>query len=225
MGLPPLGGRPALSPTGHGVPLRDPDPQRGASSPGDRLLESTASLLARSRAGDRSAREELAGRYLRALRQFAHGRLPSYARGMVDTDDLVQNTVAKALNHLETFEPRGEGAFLAYLRQILLNQIRDEARRYARRPAPTALDDRAPDLGPSPLDEAIGTDAAEAYEAALVKLSNEQREAVMMRIELGFSYQQIAEAQDRPSANAARMVVARALVRLAELMRGIRGTR
>jgi len=73
--------------------------------------------------------------------------------------------------------------------------------------------------------EAIGTDAAEAYEAALVKLSNEQREAVMMRIELGFSYQQIAEAQDRPSANAARMVVARALVRLAELMRGIRGTR
>jgi len=75
------------------------------------------------------------------------------------------------------------------------------------------------------LDEAIGIDAAEAYEAALVKLSNEQREAVMMRIELGFSYQQIAEAQDRPSANAARMVVARALVRLAELMRGIRGTR
>lgn len=205
--------------------MRDHGPQGGGSAPRDRRLESTASLLVRSRAGDSSAREELAGRYIMALRHFAHGRLPSRARGMVDTDDLVQNTVTKALNHLERFEPRGEGAFLAYLRQILVNQIRDEARRCARRPASTELDDREPDLGPSPLDEAIGTDAAAAYEAALAKLSDEQREAVMMRIELGFSYQQIAEAQGRPSANAARMVVARALVRLAELMRGPKGIR
>lgn len=194
-------------------------PENPAQNP-----ESTAHLLARVRAGDAAARELLARRYIQALRQFAHGRLPAQARGMIDTDDLVQVTLARAFQHVETIEPRGEGAFLAYLRQALINQIRDEARRCARRPSPTELED-VPYLGASPLDEAIGSEMVEAYEAALAHLESDQREAVVMRIELGFTYPQVAEAQGRVSSNAARMVVARALARVAELMREARGSR
>ena len=186
-----------------------------------RGLESTARLLELVRAGDGHARDRLAARYIAVLRRFAHGRLPAHARGLLDTDDLVQITVIRALEHIDTFEPRREGAFLAYLRRILVNQIRDEARRAARRPR-TELPEHAQDPGPSPLEGVIGRDAMLRYEEALDVLSEEQREAVVLRIELGYSYAEIAEALERPTANAARMLVTRALVKLAEIMRPMR---
>ena len=58
----------------------------------------------------------------------------------------------------------------------------------------------------------------EQYEAALEQLGETQREAVMLRVEFGFSYAEIAQALDIPSANAARMCVCRALEKLAALM-------
>ena len=49
-------------------------------------------------------------------------------------------------------------------------------------------------------------------------LGERDREAVILRVEFGYSHEEIAEAIGSPSANAARMTVARALVRLAEEM-------
>ena len=181
-------------------------------------LESTRVLLDRARDGDAGARERLFARYLPVLRQWAHRRLPASARDLHETDDLVQVTLMRALARLDSFEHRGEGAFLAYLRQILMNAVRDEIRRAARRRAPVALDDDLPDPGPSALERALGRETLERYEAALAELVESQREAVILRLELGFDYAQIAEALGRPSADAARMTVGRALVRLAEVM-------
>jgi RNA polymerase sigma-70 factor (ECF subfamily) len=141
----------------------------------------------------------------------------------MDTDDLVQVTLEKALHKIEGFEPRREGSFLAYLRQILLNQIKDECRRASHRPAQDALREDVPDGGRSPLEEAIGTEAQEAYERALSGLPEDQQEAVVLRIELGFTYQQVADAIGSPTANAARMMISRALVKLAEEMKEFRG--
>jgi RNA polymerase sigma-70 factor (ECF subfamily) len=58
----------------------------------------------------------------------------------------------------------------------------------------------------------------EAYEAALSALTEDQHQAVVLRIEMGYSFQQVAEAMESPSADAARMLVARALARLSEKM-------
>jgi len=188
----------------------------GASTGTD--LESTADLLSRVRGGDAAARERLVAQYLPMLKRWAHGRLPASARGMVETDDLVQVTLIRALDHVREFEPRREGAFLAYLRRILLNALRDEIRRSVRRPAEERLPDDLADERPSLLEQTIGRQAVESYEAALASLSEAQQEAVILRIEFGFGYQQIAEAVGSPSANAAQMMVSRALVRLAEAL-------
>ena len=72
------------------------------------------------RAGDQRARERLVSRFLPILRNWATGRLPGGARDLAETDDLVQITLVRALDHIDRFEHRGEGAFLAYLRRILL---------------------------------------------------------------------------------------------------------
>ena len=181
--------------------------------------ESTSVLLMRARQGEPLAREELAGRYLVILKRWAHGRLPAKVHGYVDTDDLVQSTLARAFRKLNEFEQRGEGAFLAYLRQILLNQIRDEARRAKRTPDLVEATDELPATGRSPIEEVIGTDVLERYESALAQLNEKQRNAVILRIELGYRYRELAEALELPSPNAARMLVARALVQLGGMLR------
>jgi RNA polymerase sigma-70 factor (ECF subfamily) len=126
--------------------------------------------------------------------------------------------VLQVVRKLDTFEVRGEGAFQAYLRQAILNRIREELRRANRRPSRSELDSQAPDDGRSPLDEAIGQEAVERYERALATLRPEDREAVVARIELGCTNQEVAELLGKPSANAARMAVERAIVRLARAM-------
>jgi RNA polymerase sigma-70 factor (ECF subfamily) len=182
--------------------------------------ESTAALLFRVRSGDASARDRLVRRYLEPLTRWARGRLPVAARDLADTADLVQVTLVRALNRVQEFEPRHEGAFLAYLRRILLNEIRAEMRKAFRRPGRSDLPDDLPEGRASPLEEVIGRQALEGYERGLAALSAEEREGIIMRLELGFTHQQVAEALGRPSADAARMLVARALVRLTEAMDG-----
>jgi len=179
----------------------------------------TEELLRRARGGDGSAVEALYLRYLTPLHRWARGRLPAGARGATDTGDIVQETLVRALQRLETFESRGPGAFFAYLRQTLVNRVRDEARRLARRPAEVGISDW-PALDPSPVELAIGAERLERFERAVAKLAPEEQEAVLARVELGFSYSQIAEALGKPSPDAARMTVSRALVKLAHELAG-----
>ena len=182
--------------------------------------DSTLSLLTRAKAGDSQALDDLAARYLPLLTRWARGRLPPGARDLADTSDLVQETLAQVFKKIEGFEYRGVGAFQAYLRQAVMNRIRNELRRAGRQPPREELDEKQADERPSPLEDAIGSEKVEQYEAALQRLSPKERELIIARVELGLTYAEIAEALNMPSADAARMAVARALVRLAEEMRG-----
>ena len=181
--------------------------------------ESTLALLDRARAGDRNALESLAARYLPRLRRWATGRLPSRARDLADTSDLVQETIVQTFKNIRTLEARDEGALQAYLRQALLNRIRAEIRRAGRRPAIAELDSQLPTGGPSPLEAAIGRETVDRYERALAQLRPEDREAIVARLELGCDNEELARLMGKPSANAARMALQRALVKLADLMR------
>ena len=194
--------------------------QRDMPDPGvtvaARRLESTLELLARARSGDSAAVDALFQRSLAPLRRWARGRLPAGARGALDTQDLVQDTLLKALQRLDHFESRHEGAFQAYLRQTVLNRITDEVRRLGRRPVPLELDDAQPSPAASPLDIAIGRQGVARYEAALTRLRPVEREAVIGRLELQYDYQELADILGKPNANAARVAVTRALARLLE---------
>lgn len=175
-------------------------------------------LLEQARDGDEVALNRLLERYLPRLSRWASGRLPRWARDMSDTDDLVQDTLVRTVRAVPTFEHRGDGALQAYLRQAILNRVRDELRRHHRRPAAGAIVDDLPDTSHSPLEQAIGAETLDRYEEALQSLAPEDREAVIARIELGCSYREIAAALGKPSDDAARMAVSRALVSLARLM-------
>lgn len=184
--------------------------------------ESSIVLLRRAQSGDDDALERLLGRYLPRLQRWASGRLPAGARTMLDTGDLVQDAVIGALKHLGAIEIRSESALLAYLRRAINNRIVDLYRRAARRPTREPLADDAPARDASPLEAAIGAEAVESYERALAALKDEEREAVVMSVELGLDYREIAAALGKPSVDAARMAVSRAIARLATEMRKVR---
>ena len=203
-----------LSPRGDTVARLPRRPSIIVQSPG----ESTRDLLDLARAGDDAALGRLYQRYLPALTRWAHGRLPPWAREMRDTEDLVQESVMQTLKEIGRFEPTRDGAFHAFLRKILHNRLIDEIRRVSRIKRELLSSDHPLDA-PSPVEEVIGRQALEKYEAALSRLRPEEREAVVARVELGCSYPEIAHALGKNSADAARMMVTRALVRLAEEMR------
>jgi RNA polymerase sigma-70 factor (ECF subfamily) len=193
---------------------RTPDANSGGN---DRALdpETTVELINRVKAGDAAARERLVARCIPPLRRWARGRLPSYARDMLDTEDLVQEAVIAALGRIQGFEARREGALQAYLRQALANRIKDVIRYKRRRPLQTELPEDARDQGESPLEQVIGLENTERYEAAMLRLRDTDREAIIARVELRYSYQELAVALGKPSADAARVAVARAVYRLA----------
>jgi RNA polymerase sigma-70 factor (ECF subfamily) len=196
-------------------PMTESDPP---PNPGPAGLESTATLLDRARQGDSAAREELFSRVLPALTRWAHRRLPFSARDLADTDDLVQTSLARSLHRLDGFECRGEGAFLAYLRQILLNLVRSEIERAQRRVPPVPLPEMLPDPAPTLLERTVRREILASYEVALAELPDEQREAVLLRLEFDYSHQQVADALGKPSADAARMMIGRALLQIARRM-------
>ena len=180
---------------------------------------SSIELLELARDGRRDALEVLFARYLEPLRRWASGRLPRWARDISDTQDLVQDTLLRTFRRLDLFAPDQSDALERYLRRAVMNRIRDEFRKTRRRQPAVVLESAHPDASPSPLDRAIGAELIEGYEAALVRLKAEDRDAIIGRIEMDLSYDELAEALGKPNANAARSAVVRAIVRLAREMR------
>jgi RNA polymerase sigma-70 factor (ECF subfamily) len=197
------------------------DPQVPANSTNEvsPALESTFDLIERVRQGDRGALDRLIARHVGPLRRWVSGRLPHWARDLADTDDLVQDTLLRTFTKIEAFEVRGVGALQAYLRQAVLNRVRDELRRKGRAPSWVDLDGLDLPAAESPLEEAIGREAVERYQAALVRLRPEEREAIIARVEMDYTYEELAEALGKPTPEAARKAAQRALLRLAEEMK------
>jgi len=178
--------------------------------------EPTIELVMSARNGDRMALEALLERCLPPLRRWAHGRLPAYARGTVDTGDLVQEAAMHVLARLDKFEPRHVGAMQAYLRMSVINRIRDEIRRVGRRPEVVELAAEPPGEMISPLEAVIREEAYDRYRSALEKLRARDREMVVARVEAQWSISEIAEGFGMASFDAARVAVSRSLKRLTE---------
>jgi RNA polymerase sigma factor (sigma-70 family) len=145
-------------------------------------------------------------------------------RKSIDTGDVVQEIFLGTIRCLENIRPRYPGSFPTYLRRAVLNRINDETRKSARKPELAALGGNETDTAPSPLDQTIGLDLREQYERAMMRLTENDRAAVFLRVELKMGYAEIAGVLNKPSTDAARMAVQRALVRLAEGMHDENGS-
>lgn len=170
-----------------GKPVPAPEPDDPESR------QTTAELIVKVRAGDRAAENEIVQRNLPNLRRYAHGRLPRSARERGDTDDLVQETMLKALPRLGAFDSQRPGSFQSYLRVSLKNRVTDAVRRSIRRPPGDPLVEVADDA-PSPADTLNRVELEASYRKALKRLRPLDRPLVIAHVEREWNAAQIARA-------------------------------
>ena len=196
--------------------MDDPLTRLGATKAAD--ATTSLELVIRANAGDDAAVAALYERYKPRLQRWAHNRLPPHARGALQTEDLVQDTLTHVLGHLTAFNPRHEGAFQGYVRTALKNRIRDVARWQKRRGSRDVLDSEMRGEDASPLDMAIGQETLDRYDRALERLRPDERDLIIARIEMGLSNEEIRVMFEKPSQAAVHMALSRALIKLAEEM-------
>ncbi len=172
-----------------------------------------ALLLNKYKQGDDSSFDELFAIFQPALIRWAHGRIPKQAKNFMDTEDMVQDTMLLAFKNIKNIKANRPGAFFTYLRTIFINQIKQELRK--NKPFQLSITQSSHEhqlAYENDLNTLIG------YDEALSRLADEESEAIILRMEFGFSYQEIADLMKRPSANATRMYISRTLVKMAKSM-------
>lgn len=187
-----------------------------ASADALRPVETSFELLQRACAGDSEAENEICRRYSPRVHKWARGRLPPGARPAMDTGDVVQEVLIRAIRSFKTFEAEHEHSFAAYLRTILSNKLLDLGRVDGRRPAPRPLDDvvEPSSREASPFDHLAAADRQRLFDLAIVQLKRADQELIFLRTELGCEYEEMAEMLGRSNANALRVATRRAILRL-----------
>jgi RNA polymerase sigma-70 factor (ECF subfamily) len=189
-------------------------------------LPQLADLLARARAGDGEAAGLLLEKYRPYLRILAERQLDQNLAARLDASDLVQQTCLSVLGRLPQFDGRDEAQFIAWLRTVHENNIRDAirehlqtAKRAAGREVSVTPEDLAARLrASSPSQRVLVGESAAELAAALLELPPDQREAVRLRYLEGRSLAEIAERMER-SVVAAAGLVKRGLIQLRKTMR------
>ena len=189
----------------------------------------SAQIAAARRAG---TADGLLDSYRNYLRLLAQTWLDSSLRGKYDRSDLVQETLIKANDRFDHFAGRTEGELVAWLRQILVRQLADAARRFhgatrdVRRERPVAkfLDASSCSLGrllpagdSSPSESAQRREMSVLLADALAEMKDEYKDVVVLRNLQELSWPEISERMGK-SQGAVRMLWTRALKELRPLV-------
>lgn len=189
----------------------------------------SAELLRRAREGSRDALGTLLERNARRLLALIRLRLGPSLRREVESRDVLQSTLVKALGRFADFQGGGS-SLAAWLARIAENEIhdladyhgrerRDAARRVSLDESP-AVERLAANVRSQTSRVALGEELAR-LEGALETLSREQREVIILRRLEELSFGEIGERMGR-SADACRMLFARAMTALTLTMEGPR---
>jgi len=151
--------------------------------------EDEIACIARCLRGDAAAFEPLVTRYERVLFTVAL-RLLGNAE---DARDATQNAFVRAYQRLDTFDPSRR--FFSWIYKIAVNESLNLRRTLrAHEPLPPTLETP----GSSAMDGVEARELGERVQAALMTLSPEHREVVVMRHFADLSYEEIAETLDIP---------------------------
>ena len=192
-------------------------------------------LVLKAQEGDAQALNRLFERYYERVRRIVRLRLGAKLRESVESGDILQETFIAAVRSFENFEMREEASLINWLSRLAERQIiaaadyygakkRDQRRNVS---LSGAIVDTGsvrvplsfPDQTTRPLDWLAATEEQKIVEGCLDQLPEEYRELILLRNYAGASWEAVAEETGRPSAAAARMIHARAMIELGRLLR------
>jgi RNA polymerase sigma-70 factor (ECF subfamily) len=170
-------------------------------------------------AGDADAFGELYMLHLDTIYRYVYFRVGNAD----DAEDLTEQVFLKAWQALPGYEQRGY-PFTSWLYRIAHNVVADHYRKAAGRPRGPSMDlapfkDWAEDAGqPAALDQVIQAEETEALAAAIVQLSDEQQQVIILRFIEGMSHAEVSDILGK-SKGACRVIQHRALATLSRLLK------
>jgi RNA polymerase sigma-70 factor (ECF subfamily) len=190
--------------------------------------QDSARWLTAARAGS----VEAVGQALQACRNYlllvAGQELPSDLHAKGGASDLVQETFLEAQRDFRRFQGTSEAELLAWLRQILVNNLANFTRRFragkreVNREVGLDTDDSAragaaalPDSILTPGSQAVEREQAEVLHRSMERLPDDYRQVLALRYQEGRSFEEIGALLNR-SPDAARKLFSRAMQRLRE---------
>jgi len=189
-------------------------------------------LLERAVAGDEQALIDLLEDVGPVVHREIERQIGAKHRPAVDADDVFQITCMEAFLRIRSFNPTGPASFVAWLKQIARNNLRDAIRELERdkRPPPgmridllTGADsyvnlvERVAATTTTPSRVCAREELREGVENALRQLPAEYEQSLRLFELEGLSGQQVAERMGK-SHGAVRMLLARARERLTEIL-------
>jgi RNA polymerase sigma-70 factor, ECF subfamily len=190
----------------------------------------TRSLLDQVQAGNRQALDQLLARYQSELLTFVNRRLDPRVRARLNSSDVVQEAQMEAARRIDDYLKRRPMPFHLWIRktayQRLLNLHRDHRRRACRSvDREIALpNDTSAELtrslivrGSSPSARIVAREQAEQISKAVARLSDNDREILLMRHVEQLPYEDIGCLFDIAPA-AARQRYGRAMIRLQRVL-------
>jgi RNA polymerase sigma-70 factor, ECF subfamily len=165
-----------------------------------KLHVTDSDLIQAYKSGNQNALGELLGRYQSML----FGYLLKMTRNKADAEDLFQETCLKVIKGMNNYQE--QQYFKSYLFKVAVNLCIDSSRRRKTRKS-TVVEDN-PDMT---IEQTAGTDASwlpdsilekeqiqEVLTQAVDRLPDSQREVVLLRLETGMTFQQIADLRGEP---------------------------
>lgn len=180
-------------------------------SPGD-----INDLVDRARSGDREACERLIRSHWADLESHVRLRLGVHLRAQVEVEDVLQETCARALQSLASFQRTGEGSFRRWLHGVAEHVILELAKRERRRKVVSLETDLAASQ-PTPSKALRREERFERFQRALSSLSEEYRQVVALSRLEGLRVKEIAARLGRSPKSVAHLL-SRALKKLKEAM-------
>ena len=145
------------------------------------------SLVLEARKGDLGAFAQVYEEYFDRVFRYAYARIGNWA----EAEDLASEVFLKALQGLDSYEPRGL-PFSAWLFRIAHNLVVDHLRRKTRRPT-EELDERMPLTDASPDEQVAQTMTLADVRKAMGTITEQQRKVIALRFAGGLSIAETAQ--------------------------------
>lgn len=141
--------------------------------------ERTQALVDRARAGDRAAFEELFGEHRSRLEALVRHRLGTGLRRRLDVEDVLQETLLRALGSVQRFRWQNEDSFFLWMSGIAVNVLREAVGEEKRRPmVPLEFEIPGEDISPSHAERR--EERFDRLARALDSLSPEHRKVILL---------------------------------------------
>lgn len=169
-------------------------------------------LAAAARDGDVAATNQLMAAVHQLAVRYARGKLGQFSAAADAAADAAQEVCVAVLTALPRYADRG-APFEAFVYRVAANKVADVQRGVIRRPTPTDEIPDSIDHAPGPEDRAMADEQSVRLWALLDRLSIQHREILTLRVAVGLSAEETADALGM-SAGAVRVAQHRALGRL-----------